>query len=101
MVNQEWLQSNYLTNPSVLGGKEPIAARLEWGIYKGTCVELYSSHYTSCNADADCIIQLSSSHICVCDNQMSDRFQGCIGALICNTKSGYNCSAKCPSAYIS
>ncbi|KAJ0080593.1 hypothetical protein Patl1_24233 [Pistacia atlantica] len=70
MVNQEWLQSNYRTNPSVL-------------------------------RDADCIIQLSSSHICVCDNQMSDRFQGCIGALICNTKSGYSCSAKCPSAYIS
>ncbi|KAJ0014250.1 hypothetical protein Pint_21375 [Pistacia integerrima] len=101
MVDQEWLQSNYLTNPSVLRGKEPTPARLEWGIYKGTCVELYSSHNTSCNADDYCIIQLSSNHICVCDNQMSDRFQGCTGDLICNTKSGYNCSAKCPAGYTS
>ncbi|KAJ0014720.1 hypothetical protein Pint_21503 [Pistacia integerrima] len=40
-------------------------------------------------------VKLPNKSICF------ERFQGCTGDLICNTKSGYNCSAKCPSGYTS
>ncbi|KAJ0079937.1 hypothetical protein Patl1_24537 [Pistacia atlantica] len=99
MVDQGWLQSNYLTEPSVLRGKENIPASLEWGKYRGQCVEMNNSGNTSCNADGDCLIKLSSGFICVCNDQRSDRHQGCSGYLFCNTKSVYNCTAECPHGY--
>lgn len=80
IVDQQWLQSNYLTDPTVLRGKKQVNARLEWGTYKGYCVELYyESGNTSCNNDGYCIIEISYGHICLCNNLMSDRFQGCTG----------------------
>ncbi|KAJ0014262.1 hypothetical protein Pint_21810 [Pistacia integerrima] len=99
MVDQGWLQSNYLTEPSVLRGKENIPASMEWGKYRGQCVEMYNSGNTSCNADGDCLIKLSSGFICVCNDQTSDRHQGCSGYLFCDTKSSYNCTAECPHGY--
>ncbi|KAJ0079069.1 hypothetical protein Patl1_24548 [Pistacia atlantica] len=99
MVDQQWLQSNYLTEPSVLKGKEFIPASLEWGRYRGLCVEMYNSGSTSCNDDGDCLIKLSSGYICVCNDQKSDRHQGCRGYLFCDSKSGYNCTAECPHGY--
>ncbi|KAJ0014264.1 hypothetical protein Pint_21816 [Pistacia integerrima] len=99
MVDQQWLQLNYLTEPSVLKGKEFIPASLEWGRYRGSCVEMYNSGITSCNEDGDCLIKLSSGYICLCNNQKSDRHQGCRGYLYCDTKSSYNCTEECPHDY--
>ncbi|KAJ0014002.1 hypothetical protein Pint_21826 [Pistacia integerrima] len=99
MVDQQWLQSHYLTEPLVLRGKEPIPASLEWGKYRGNCIEMYNSGNTSCDTDGHCLIKLSSGYICVCDDQKSDRHQGCSGNLFCDTKSGYNCTEECPHGY--
>ncbi|KAJ0080495.1 hypothetical protein Patl1_24558 [Pistacia atlantica] len=77
MVDQEWLQSNYLAEPSVLRGKENIPASLEWGQNNGQCLEIYHSGDTSCNADGYCLIKLSSGYTCLCDDQKSDRHRGC------------------------
>ncbi|KAJ0014954.1 hypothetical protein Pint_21799 [Pistacia integerrima] len=99
MVDKGWLQSNYLTEPSVLRGKENIPASLEWGKYRGQCVEMYNSGNTSCNEDGDCLIKLSSGYICLCSDRKSDRHQGCEGNLYCDTKSSYNCTEECPHDY--
>ncbi|XP_031248641.1 wall-associated receptor kinase-like 10 [Pistacia vera] len=85
MVDKEWLQSNYqITNSSVLKGKEHSPAALEWGRYKGSCVELYNSD-TTCDLDGDCIIKLDAGYICNCHQSRSDSHKGCSG---CSTGLG-------------
>ncbi|KAJ0080300.1 hypothetical protein Patl1_23174 [Pistacia atlantica] len=98
MVDKEWLQSNYqITNSSVLKGKEHSPAVLEWGRYKGSCVELFNSD-TTCDLDGECIIKLDAGYICSCYNSRSDSYKGCSGDLICNSTGGYHCSG-CPHGY--
>ncbi|KAJ0014772.1 hypothetical protein Pint_21834 [Pistacia integerrima] len=98
MVHKTWLESNYLKNPYVLKDKEVLPAKLEWGKYGGSCVELYNSHKTSCNKDDYCVIQLNSDYFCLCDNQRSDSYGGCKGGLLCVSKNNTGCS-ECPYGY--
>ncbi|KAJ0078838.1 hypothetical protein Patl1_24572 [Pistacia atlantica] len=98
VVEQKWFESSYQSNRDGLKGKKHVPARLEWGEYKGTCIEPYNSGTTFCNEDNYCLIQLTSGHICLCGDRRFETFQGCIGYLYCNMTSGQNCS-ECPPGY--
>lgn len=82
MVDKGWLQSNYqITNSSVLKGKKHSPAVLEWGIYKGSCVEVHNL-YTTCDLDGLCIIKFDTGYICLGDDERSDNFKGCSGTVL-------------------
>ncbi|KAJ0080209.1 hypothetical protein Patl1_24508 [Pistacia atlantica] len=97
-VEQIWFASSYQSNPDGLKGKKHVPATLEWGEAKGTCVEPYNSGTIFCNEDNYCLIQLTSGHVCLCEDRRSETSLGCRGTLYCNMTSGQDCS-KCPPDY--
>ncbi|KAJ0014261.1 hypothetical protein Pint_21813 [Pistacia integerrima] len=98
VVEQEWLESSYISFRNGLKGKKHVPARLEWGEMRGACVEPYKSGTAFCNKDNYCLIQLTSGHVCLCKDQRSETSLGCGGILYCNMTSGQNCSI-CPPGY--
>ncbi|XP_031287180.1 wall-associated receptor kinase-like 10 [Pistacia vera] len=105
VADGEWFRRDYLANTKALiehKDDEPVPIRLEWGKYRGRCVEPYNSGPIKCNKDDYCMIKLSSNHYCSCFGQKSDSFRGCAGDLICRMTSGNNCTeccTECPSGY--
>ena len=56
LVQGDWLDSSYLSNPQVLKDRDQVPAMLEWGEKIGTCIEEYSSNPTSCNLNQECLM---------------------------------------------
>lgn len=100
MIEENWLQSEYLTNPHVLRDHQQFPAVLELAEDRGICVEEYNSR-TTCNKDNICSIQLSSGYFCLCRRSFYGQRDGnCVGDLLCDTAtSPYNCSG-CPNGYL-
>ncbi|KAH9780081.1 Wall-associated receptor kinase-like 9 [Citrus sinensis] len=101
MVEEDWINSKYLKNPHDLKDHGQVPALLEWAEYRGHCYEEYNSK-TTCNKDNRCLIQLSSGYLCLCYWETSfDRHHHgyCLGYLLCNITSPYNCSSGCPKGH--
>ncbi|KAL9412066.1 hypothetical protein AB3S75_045642 [Citrus x aurantiifolia] len=100
MVEENWLQSEFLTNPHVLRDHQQFPAVLEFAEDRGNCVEEYNSR-TTCNNDNRCSIQLTSGYSCLCHRSFNGLNDGyCVGDLLCDSLSSpYNCSG-CPNGYL-
>ncbi|KAK9204589.1 hypothetical protein WN943_014851 [Citrus x changshan-huyou] len=105
MVEEDWINSKYLKNPHDLKDHGQVPAVLEWVLEwakgRGYCYEEYNSKTTR-NKDNRCLIQLSSGYLCRCFRETScDRHDHgyCLGYLLCNITSPYNCSSGCPKGY--
>ncbi|KAJ0013729.1 hypothetical protein Pint_21775 [Pistacia integerrima] len=103
MVEQDWIQTNYLANarPNVLEESKQVPVVMEFGRYMGDCAEPYEPQKTFCNRDGFCLTQLNSDYFCVC-SQPKDKYKesGCTGNLFCNITSHNDCSI-CPDGYTS
>lgn len=86
MVEENWLQSEFLTNANVLRDHQQFPAVLEFAEDRGNCVEEYNSR-TTCNKDNRCSIQLTSGYSCLCHRSFNGLNDGyCVGTVSTTNK---------------